>query len=136
MEAVGLKGCDPTGHHSDRAAAPVCVASIVPLTVRSSCMAPTRPAACLFRIVEMDRKSKEVRVRNPAAAGEPPRVFTMDNVFDESLSQQTVYEETCRPIVANIIQGYNGTIFCYGYERKKREEGDRKWIEHSATAAD
>lgn len=72
----------------------------------------------------MDRKSKEVRVRNPAAAGEPPRVFTMDNVFDESQSQQTVYEETCRPIVANIIQGYNGTIFCYGYERKKRGRGD------------
>jgi len=67
------------------------------------------------RIVEMDRKSKEVRVRNPAGGpAEPPRVFTMDNVFDESLSQQVVYEETCRPIVANIIQGYNGTIFAYG----------------------
>jgi hypothetical protein len=61
------------------------------------------------RIVDMDRKSKEVRVRNPAgSAAEAPRVFTMDNVFDESLSQQTVYEETCRPIVSNIIQGYNG----------------------------
>ena len=79
----------------------------------------TRFVGCSYllvgSIVEMDRKTKEVRVRNPAgSAGEAPRVFTMDNVFDESLSQQTVYEETCRPIVANIIQGYNGTIFAYG----------------------
>lgn len=61
----------------------------------------------------MDRRSREVRVRNPAASGgsEPPRTFTMDNVFDESLSQQIVYDETCRPIVANIIGGYNGTVF-------------------------
>lgn len=46
-------------------------------------------------------------MRNPAASGasEPPRVFTMDHVFDESLPQATVYEETCRPIVSNIIQG-------------------------------
>jgi hypothetical protein len=57
----------------------------------------------------MDRKTKEVRVRNPmGSASEAPRVFTLDNVFDESLSQETVYEETCRPIVSNIIQGYNG----------------------------
>ena len=67
----------------------------------------------------MDRKSKEVRVRNPTAAGEPPRVFTMDNVFDESLSQQVVYEETCRPIVANIIQGYNGTSVNTGTGRRE-----------------
>jgi hypothetical protein len=56
----------------------------------------------------MDRKAREVRVRNPAAAAEVPRTFTMDHVFDESLGQPVVYEETCRPIVTNIISGYNG----------------------------
>ena len=59
-------------------------------------------------IVTMDRKAREVRVRNPAAAAELPRTFTMDHVFDESLGQPVVYEETCRPIVTNIISGYNG----------------------------
>jgi hypothetical protein len=77
----------------------------------------------------MDRKTREVRVRNPNASGggELPRVFTMDHVFDESLPQQTVYEETCRPIVTNIISGYNGTIFAYGSgDRDERRIGE-KW---------
>ena len=79
---------------------------------RAACRSLFRLVSCVVvtSIVTMDRKTKEVRVRNPAASGasEPPRVFTMDGVFDESLPQATVYEETCRPIVSNIIQGYNG----------------------------
>ena len=58
----------------------------------------------------MDRGRREVRVRNPnqsSDANEPPRIFTMDAVYDESRSQADVYDETCRPIVTNIIQGYS-----------------------------
>jgi len=66
------------------------------------------------KIVDMDRISREVRVRNPSSWSDAPRVFTMDHVFPEELSQETVYKETCLPIVENVIQGYNGTVFAYG----------------------
>lgn len=50
---------------------------------------------------------------NPSA-GEPPKAFTFDTVFDESVSQREVYDATARPIVESVLDGYNGTIFAYG----------------------
>src|SRR4051794_24196236 len=82
------------------------------------------------KVVEMDRKTREVRVRNLAGGkDEPPRTFTMDGVFDEKQTQEQIYNETCRPIVNNIIQGYNGTIFAYG------QTGTGKYGKHKGRIA-
>jgi len=40
--------------------------------------------------------------------------FTFDNVFDMDASQQEVYEQTAKPAVMSILEGYNSTIFAYG----------------------
>lgn len=67
------------------------------------------------RIVEMDTKSGSIQVRNPKAdASEPPKVFTFDAVFDWNSEQKPVYDNTARPIVNSVLEGYNGTIFAYG----------------------
>jgi Cdc6-like AAA superfamily ATPase len=42
------------------------------------------------------------------------KVFTFDNVFDWSSTQENVYGDTAYPIVQSVIEGYNGTIFAYG----------------------
>ncbi len=42
------------------------------------------------------------------------RDFTFDHVFSPSVSQETIYNTAARTIVDNVLQGYNGTIFCYG----------------------
>ncbi len=40
--------------------------------------------------------------------------FTFDYVFDMDSNQQQVYEETAKPAVISILEGYNSTIFAYG----------------------
>lgn len=40
--------------------------------------------------------------------------FTFDYVFDMDSQQQEVYEQTAKPAVISILEGYNSTIFAYG----------------------
>lgn len=66
-------------------------------------------------IVCVDTINSEITVENPnAAQGEPPKVFSFDAVFDTDSTQVDIYNETARPIVDKVLQGYNGTIFAYG----------------------
>ena len=43
-----------------------------------------------------------------------PKVFTFDCVYDWNSKQENVFVETAYPIIENVLQGYNGTIFAYG----------------------
>lgn len=40
--------------------------------------------------------------------------FTFDNAFDIDSSQKDVYEQTAKPAVLSVLEGYNSTIFAYG----------------------
>lgn len=40
--------------------------------------------------------------------------FVFDYVYDQSCSQEKVYETTARNVVDSALQGYNATIFAYG----------------------
>jgi kinesin family protein 5 len=42
------------------------------------------------------------------------RAFVFDNVFKTDATQEKVYETTAKEIVADVLSGYNGTIFAYG----------------------
>nr|XP_006820258.1 PREDICTED: kinesin family member 3A isoform X2 [Saccoglossus kowalevskii] len=65
--------------------------------------------------VNVDRVSGQVTITKPQAGhGEPPKVFTFDTVFPTDTKQVDVYNETARPIVDAVLEGYNGTIFAYG----------------------
>ncbi|CAG5093987.1 Similar to KRP85: Kinesin-II 85 kDa subunit (Strongylocentrotus purpuratus), partial [Cotesia congregata] len=67
------------------------------------------------KIVKVDRLNSEITVENPNAAhGEPPKVFSFDATFDDDSTQVDIYNETARPIVDKVLQGYNGTILAYG----------------------
>ena len=65
-------------------------------------------------IVECDVTRGEIRIVNPKNPEDPPKQFTFDNVYDSRNSQLEIYEESALPIVRAAIEGYNGTIFCYG----------------------
>lgn len=41
-------------------------------------------------------------------------MYVYDKVFKPSTSQVKVYEESAKPIVKDVLCGYNGTIFAYG----------------------
>jgi kinesin family member 18/19 len=42
------------------------------------------------------------------------RRFIFDRVFRSDASQADVYEGTARPLLNNVLDGYNATIFAYG----------------------
>ncbi|XP_033212363.1 kinesin-like protein KIF3A [Belonocnema kinseyi] len=65
------------------------------------------------KITKIDTLNAEITIEN-ANRGEPPKVFSFDAVFDTNSTQVDIYNETARPIVEKVLQGYNGTIFAYG----------------------
>ena len=68
------------------------------------------------RIVEMDTSRGEVVLKNPKAShpSEAERKFTFDRIFDWNCTQREVYDGAAARIVDAAIEGYNGTVFCYG----------------------
>ncbi|KAK2187568.1 hypothetical protein NP493_161g00027 [Ridgeia piscesae] len=40
--------------------------------------------------------------------------FSFQKVFDQSTKQDEVFELVSKPVVDNVLEGYNGTIFAYG----------------------
>lgn len=45
---------------------------------------------------------------------EVPKIFTFDSVYDWKSEQENIFTETAFPIIENVLEGYNGTIFAYG----------------------
>ena len=68
------------------------------------------------RIVDMDTSRGEVVLKNPKAShpSEAERKFTFDRIFDWECTQREVYDGAAARIVDAAIEGYNGTVFCYG----------------------
>ena len=62
--------------------------------------------------IKMNKKSGEVLVQKPGE--DIPKVFTFDSVYDWNSEQENIFTETAYPIIDNVMQGYNGTIFAYG----------------------
>ncbi|XP_053736266.1 kinesin-like protein KIF3C [Synchiropus splendidus] len=66
-------------------------------------------------IVQMDLKLGQVILRNPRApASEPQKTFTFDAVYDGYSKQRDLYDESVRPLIDSVLEGFNGTIFAYG----------------------
>lgn len=45
---------------------------------------------------------------------EETRTFTFDRIFDEKATQTQVFDHV-KPLVDAVVDGYNSTIFTYGY---------------------
>ena len=56
----------------------------------------------------------EIPKRDPSNMDTPAKIFTFDTVFAPDVKQVDVYNRVARPIVSNVLEGYNGTIFAYG----------------------
>jgi hypothetical protein len=63
-------------------------------------------------VVEVTQKG-EIFVAKPYVQ-EPPKQFTFDICYDKRASQLEIYNNTAAPIISNVLEGYNGTIFAYG----------------------
>ncbi|KAG8155926.1 hypothetical protein JTE90_002834 [Oedothorax gibbosus] len=66
-------------------------------------------------IVEIKPVEGTVTLCNPNTSEfDPPKTFTFDTVFGTDSTQLDVYNLAARPIIDNVLEGYNGTIFAYG----------------------
>ncbi|XP_006792792.1 kinesin-like protein KIF3C isoform X2 [Neolamprologus brichardi] len=66
-------------------------------------------------IVQMDLRLGQVILRNPRAPpSEPQKTFTFDAVYDANSKQRELYDESVRPLIDSVLEGFNGTIFAYG----------------------
>ena len=86
----------------------------VKVVVRCRPLSSTEQAQGHSSIVSMDTVAGAITIQPPASAAEPPKQFTFDAVFDAQSAQVHVYNTVARPIVENVLEGYNGTIFAYG----------------------
>ncbi|KAH0818384.1 hypothetical protein GEV33_004407 [Tenebrio molitor] len=68
------------------------------------------------RVVNVYSNRGVIEVENPKARSENERnkIFTYDAVYDWNASQQCIYDETVRPLVSSVLEGYNGCVFAYG----------------------
>ncbi len=72
------------------------------------------------RCVAMDLPRGTIVVNNPKGSGgshEKSQTFTFDSIYDASCTQRGIYDDSVRPIVDAVIDGYNGTVFAYGQVR-------------------
>ena len=61
-------------------------------------------------VVKLDQLSGQVTVHNPKPHGESERTFTFDTVLGPDTKQVDIYNETARPIVESVLEGYNGEL--------------------------
>lgn len=45
---------------------------------------------------------------------EKDKTYAFDHVFQPKAQQVEIYNTVAKPIVADVLNGYNGTIFAYG----------------------
>jgi kinesin family protein 3/17 len=66
------------------------------------------------RIVQMDLKRGVAILLKPGGSERDCKDFTFDAVFDETATQQVLFDDTALEIVDSVMDGFNGTIFAYG----------------------
>eukprot|EP00041_Stephanoeca_diplocostata_P025141 m.651651 g.651651 ORF g.651651 m.651651 type:complete len:947 (+) comp22679_c0_seq3:196-3036(+) len=60
-------------------------------------------------VCKFDSSGKTVSMNGTKKAA-----FTFDRVFNMDTTQEMIYEYAAKPIVEDVLKGYNGTIFAYG----------------------
>ncbi|XP_069507115.1 kinesin-like protein KIF3B isoform X1 [Ambystoma mexicanum] len=87
----------------------------VRVVVRCRPMNSKEVAGGYEKVVEVNVKFGQVAVKNSrGTTNELPKTFTFDAVYDSNSKQVELYDETFRPLVDSVLQGFNGTIFAYG----------------------
>ncbi|KAL4571599.1 hypothetical protein LXL04_018362 [Taraxacum kok-saghyz] len=66
------------------------------------------------QVVTCNEYQREVAVSQSIAGKQIDRVFTFDKVFGPKAQQKDLYEEAVIPIVNEVLEGFNCTIFAYG----------------------
>lgn len=66
------------------------------------------------QIVQMDTKRGVAILHKPGGTERDCKDFTYDAVFDATMTQQQIFDDTAAEILDSVMDGFNGTIFAYG----------------------
>lgn len=64
-------------------------------------------------VVDVLPERREVRVQ-PSTANQQPRSFYYDQVFQQDTDQIEVYKKVVKPLISQVLLGFNCTVFAYG----------------------
>ncbi|GFS11591.1 kinesin-like KIF11 [Elysia marginata] len=67
-----------------------------------------------YSILQCDRVKKEVCVKERHGINPSTKSYTFDHVFPPDCEQIDVYKAVVKPVVEEVLTGYNCTIFAYG----------------------
>lgn len=94
-------------------------------TINQKVFAASRKTEASVRVVARLRPLLGDELRSPESYGcsrdgksveqlDKATAFNLHLVFDHSVDQVEVYRQAGKPIIDDVLQGYNGTIFAYG----------------------
>eukprot|EP00762_Andalucia_godoyi_P003834 ANDGO_08538.mRNA.1 Kinesin-like protein KIN-5C len=66
------------------------------------------------QVVFAEADTHEVKIQQNIASKYVSKVYTFDEVFSSNSTQAEVYDRAVQPIVEEVLEGYNCTIFAYG----------------------
>lgn len=67
-----------------------------------------------YSVVETNGDKKEVSVKERLGINPSTKTYSFDHVFTPSSTQLHVYKSIVIPIIDEVLQGYNCTVFAYG----------------------
>ena len=93
----------------------MCDEDLVKVAVRVRPLLENEKKSGARYIVEHPR-DEQVSIENTAARthNDKTKIFSYDHVFDQTSSQQDIYDNAASKMVGNIFQGFNVTIIAYG----------------------
>ncbi|CAH2230660.1 jg4212 [Pararge aegeria aegeria] len=77
----------------------------------SKSSADSKTANSPLQVVKVWAERGAVQVYNPKGQD---KLFTYDAAYDCTADTQTIYDEMVRPLVASVLDGFNGCVFAYG----------------------
>ncbi|KAB1224008.1 hypothetical protein CJ030_MR2G007944 [Morella rubra] len=66
------------------------------------------------KVISCNEQKREVTVLQSLANKQIDRVFTFDKVFGPKAQQRSIYDQAIAPIVTEVLEGFNCTVFAYG----------------------
>lgn len=66
------------------------------------------------KVISCNEHRREVTVMQNLANKQIDRIFTFDKVFGPKAQQRSIYDQAIAPIVNEVLEGFNCTIFAYG----------------------
>lgn len=87
-------------------------------------MSNKEKAGCFQQVVEVYPNRGVIEILNPAETSrENKKMFTYDAVYNSISTQQAIYDEVVRPLVASVLEGFNGCCFAYGQTGTGQRKG-------------